>query len=58
MRLQKVAITFYMNNIILAAKSTGVDPETSNMGPTNGQGLDYFNTPGIKSYGLRLNVGI
>ncbi len=58
LHLQKVAITFYMNNIILAAKSTGVDPETSNMGPTNGQGMDYFNTPGIKSYGLRLNVGI
>jgi len=58
MHLQKVSLTFFMNNIILSTKYTGVDPETSLVGPQNAQGLDYFNNPGIKSYGLRLNVGI
>ena len=39
-------------------KYTGVDPETSLAGPANGQGLDYFNNPGIRSIGFRLNIGL
>jgi len=27
-------------------------------GPVNAQGLDYFNNPGTKSYGIRLNLGL
>jgi hypothetical protein len=53
-----VSITVFANNIILHTNYTGVDPETSLAGPANGQGLDYFNNPGIKTYGFRLNVGL
>ncbi len=53
-----LSVTFFANNIILHTKYQGVDPETSLAGPANGQGLDYFNNPGVKSYGIRLNVSL
>lgn len=55
--LTQFDITVFANNPFLWTKYTGVDPETSLIGPANGQGLDYFNNPGIKSYGVRLNLG-
>lgn len=56
--LAKLDITLFANNAFLWTKYSGVDPETSLIGPANGQGLDYFNNPSIKSYGLRLNIGL
>ena len=53
-----IALTAFVNNIILWTNYKGVDPETSLAGPSNGQGLDYFNNPATKSYGLRLNLGL
>ncbi|MEO8949228.1 MAG: SusC/RagA family TonB-linked outer membrane protein [Mucilaginibacter sp.] len=53
-----VSITVFANNPFLWTKYKGVDPETSLAGPANGQGLDYFNNPGTKSYGIRLNIGL
>ena len=53
-----VSVTIFTNNPVLWTKYKGVDPETSLAGPANGQGLDYFNNPGTKSYGVRLNVGL
>ena len=37
-------------NLWLATDYTGVDPETNLTGPSNGQGLDYFNNPASRSY--------
>jgi hypothetical protein len=51
-------VSIFANNIILHTNYQGVDPETSLAGPANGQGLDYFNNPGAKNYGIRLNVGL
>ena len=56
--LRNFSLTAYMSNIILWTKYKGVDPETSLAGPANGQGLDYFNNPSTKSYGIRLNIGL
>ncbi|MBS1566104.1 MAG: TonB-dependent receptor, partial [Bacteroidetes bacterium] len=61
--LQKIhfstaTISVFANNPKLWTNYTGVDPETSLAGPANGQGLDYFNNPGIKSYGVRLQLGL
>ncbi|HJU45129.1 MAG TPA: TonB-dependent receptor, partial [Chitinophagaceae bacterium] len=55
-RLAAMSVTLFANNPVLWTKYSGVDPETSLAGPANGQGLDYFNNPGTKSYGIRLNV--
>lgn len=54
----KVSLTVFATNPFLWTKYPGVDPETSLAGPANGQGLDYFNNPGTKSYGIRLNLGL
>jgi TonB-linked SusC/RagA family outer membrane protein len=45
-------------NLWVNTDYTGIDPETSLIGAGNGQGLDYFNMPGTKSYtvGLRLTL--
>lgn len=51
-------VYFTGRNLWLSTPYTGVDPETSLIGAGNGQGLDYFNMPGTKSYtfGLRLTL--
>ncbi len=56
--ITQLSVTAYANNAFLWTKYDGVDPETSLIGPANGQGLDYFNNPGIKSFGIRLQLGL
>lgn len=61
--LQKIhfsnaTLTVFANNLKIWTKYKGVDPETSLAGPANGQGLDYFNNPGVRSYGIRLSFGL
>lgn len=56
--INNLSLTVFANNPKLWTDYSGVDPETSLAGPANGQGLDYFNNPGIKSWGVRLNVGL
>ncbi|MEO8413737.1 MAG: SusC/RagA family TonB-linked outer membrane protein [Ginsengibacter sp.] len=53
-----VSLTVFANNPFLWTKYKGVDPETSLAGPANGQGLDYFNNAGTKSFGMRLSLGL
>jgi hypothetical protein len=53
-----LSLTAFVNNLHVWTKYDGVDPETSLGGPSNVQGLDYFNNPNTKSWGLRLNVGL
>jgi TonB-linked SusC/RagA family outer membrane protein len=53
-----LSLTIFANNLHVWTKYDGVDPETSLGGPNNQQGLDYFNNPNTKSYGLRLNIGL
>ncbi|MCX7929768.1 MAG: SusC/RagA family TonB-linked outer membrane protein, partial [Chlorobi bacterium] len=43
-------------NVFLSTKYTGIDPETSLVGAVNGQGIDYFNNPGIRSYGFGIRA--
>lgn len=43
-------------NLWLDTPYTGIDPETSLVGASNAQGMDYFNMPGTKSYTFGLKV--
>ena len=43
-------------NLLLFTPYSGIDPETNLQGAVNGQGMDYFNNPGTKTYMLGLKV--
>ncbi len=55
-RIDNLEIYFTGRNLWLSTPYTGIDPETSLLGASNAQGMDYFNMPGTRSYliGLRL----
>jgi len=49
-------ISLIARNVWLSTDYKGVDPETSLTGANNSQGLDYFNMPGTRSYGVNLRL--
>jgi hypothetical protein len=53
---QSLQISLIGNNLALWTKYTGADPETNLTGPTNGQGLDYFINPSVRTWVLSLQV--
>ncbi len=55
--LQSIDLALTGRNLWLSSDYSGVDPETNLTGPSNGQGLDYFNNPATRSYqfSLRFN---
>jgi hypothetical protein len=55
-KLQQLGIFFTGRNLWLKTPYTGIDPETSLVGASNAQGMDYFNMPGTKSYTIGLKV--
>jgi TonB-linked SusC/RagA family outer membrane protein len=56
MAFQGAEIFFTGRNLWISTPYTGIDPETSLIGAGNGQGLDYFNMPGTRSYMVGLRV--
>jgi TonB-linked SusC/RagA family outer membrane protein len=50
MPIESAYFTFTGRNLWIDTDYNGVDPETSLTGSGNGQGFDYFNNPGTKSY--------
>jgi hypothetical protein len=55
-RLTGATISLSGRNQFLKTPYTGVDPETSLLGASNAQGLDYFNMPGSKSWVMALKL--
>ena len=54
---QSLNISVTGRNLWIDTPYTGFDPELSLVGSSsNGQGLDYFQQPGIKSYSIGLNA--
>ena len=52
--LQSLQLSLIGRNLLLWTKYTGVDPEMNLTGPTNGQGIDYFNNPSIRTWILSI----
>ncbi len=48
--MQNLQIYVTGKNLLLYTPYTGIDPETNLQGSSNGQGMDYFNNPGTKSF--------
>jgi hypothetical protein len=57
LRMKKLSMTFSANNLLLITKYSGIDPDTNLTGYTNARGIDYFNLPNTKSYGLLIKAG-
>jgi TonB-linked SusC/RagA family outer membrane protein len=55
--IKNLEIYFTGRNLWLKTPYSGIDPETSLLGASNGQGMDYFNMPGTKAYTFGLRVG-
>ena len=55
--LRSINLSATARNLVLITDYSGIDPETNLTGPSNGQGLDYFNNPNTRSYQftIRLN---
>jgi TonB-linked SusC/RagA family outer membrane protein len=55
--LSSINVSATARNLLLITDYSGIDPETNLTGPSNGQGIDYFNNPNTRSYQftLRLN---
>ena len=55
--LSDFTLSFTGRNLLLFTPYSGFDPDGSLAGSsTNGQGLEYFQMPGIKSYAVGVNV--
>ena len=55
--IPNLTLSFTGRNLWLSTPYEGIDPETSLVGSSsNGQGLDYFQMPGVKSYSIGLNA--
>lgn len=54
--VKSIEFGLFGRNLWLHTKYHGQDPETSLQGAGNAQGLDYFQTPGTRTYGLNLKV--
>ena len=53
---QHAEVYFTGRNLFLSTPYTGIDPETNLQGAVNGQGMDYFNMPGTKTYTLGVKL--
>jgi TonB-linked SusC/RagA family outer membrane protein len=56
--LSNLTVSFTGRNLFLSTPYTGFDPELSLVGSSsNGQGLDYFQQPNVKSFSFGISVG-
>lgn len=57
-RLNKLEFSLHARNLFLITNYSGIDPETNLTGNSNGMGLDYFNLPNARSYGVTVRFGL
>jgi len=55
--IRNLDVYFTGRNLWLKTPYSGIDPETSLLGASNGQGIDYFNMPGTKAMTFGLRIG-
>jgi len=55
--IRNLDVYFTGRNLWLNTPFSGIDPETSLLGASNGQGIDYFNMPGTKAMTVGLRIG-
>jgi TonB-dependent SusC/RagA subfamily outer membrane receptor len=56
--IDNISFSLFANNLWLKTDYPGIDPETNLTGPSNGFGLDYYNMPGARSYGISVKLNL
>ncbi|NLR77903.1 hypothetical protein [Chitinophaga eiseniae] len=54
--IRQLTLSAYVNNLVLWTPYKGVDPEQRLFDQTNSIGLDYFNLPATKTYGINASI--
>lgn len=54
--IRQLTLSAYVNNLVLWTPYKGVDPEQRLFDQTNSMGLDYFNLPATKTYGINASI--
>ena len=54
--IKNLSLSIFGENLVILTEYPGIDPETNLTGNSNGFGIDYFNNPGTKRYGLSLQA--
>ena len=54
--IQTVSFTLYANNIVVWSAYKGADPNQLLNDQANSNGLDFFNIPSSKSFGLNISI--
>ncbi|WP_025765145.1 SusC/RagA family TonB-linked outer membrane protein [Dyadobacter tibetensis] len=55
-KLQSIDVGFTGRNLLLWTKVVGIDPDTNMSGGPTGRNMDYFNSPGTRSYIFSLKI--
>jgi outer membrane receptor protein involved in Fe transport len=58
LHLSSIKLSVFARNLLLFTPYQGVDPGSSLFGYEHGRGLDLFNLPGMRSFGLKLQLGL
>lgn len=54
--IKGLSLSLYGENLFISTKYPGIDPETNVAGNSGAIGMDYFNNPGTKRYGIQLKA--
>lgn len=58
LKISDLNVSMFGRNLLLFTHYSGVDPASNMFGYRAGMGLDFFNSPGTRSYGMSLNIKI
>jgi hypothetical protein len=52
----RISMSLFATNLFCVTRYSGVDPEGALFGNAAGNGLDYFNMPSVRTFGLAFNL--
>jgi len=56
LRIKSLKLKVFASNIFVLTHYSGVDPQTRFLGSESNNGIDYFNTPGVRTYGASAEI--
>lgn len=56
--LRNATVSLWGRNLLLFTGYSGIDPETNLYGQNNSLGVEYYNNPGGRSFGLELSLSL